>query len=119
MKKRVNAAVAMAIFAGMVGTAGAARYQGTVSNVTPYNNLVFVAVSGGGFDGPASTCYSSSNGAMFDPSTAVGKAITATMLTAKVTGRLVYVYGDATCPATVNPYDSQHSENMVGVDLKG
>jgi hypothetical protein len=54
-----------------------------------------------------------------DANTAMGKAILAVALSAKLTNKLVYVYGDNTCPSTTNPYNGRGSENSIGIDLKG
>ena len=100
--------------------ANAANYQGFIGNVTPYNGRIFISVAGGNFDGAASTCYVDTTMVYsVDASTAMGKAILAAALSAKLTARQVYVYGDATCPAVGNPYNSRGSENMMGIDLKG
>jgi len=98
----------------------AASYQGTVSNVTPYNGKVYVVVSSGGFDGTASTCPSGS-GMIYsiDPTTPFGRSLVAVSLSAKLTGRLVYAIGDGTC-AGGSPFPPTGAgEGLVGLDLKG
>ncbi len=116
MRKIATAALLFAACA-----ANAANYQGVVVNVTPNNGRVFLAINSGGFDGAASTCFSSPTAMVYsiDVSTAIGKAVLATALSAKLTGRVVYVFGDGTCPAGGNPYNGAGSENMSGIDLKG
>ena len=118
-KSIVRALATAAWFSSSI--AHASSYQGTLTNVTPYNSLVFLGVSGGGFDGGASSCFANATSMVysFDPSTAQGKAILAAALSAKLTGRLVYIYGNAVCPGAGNPYNGQGSENMIGIDLKG
>jgi hypothetical protein len=107
--------------AAMLGEAHASSYQGTIQNVTPFGSRVFVTLTSGGFDGSASPCYTTAGPMVysFDPSTALGKSIMATALSAKLTGKLVYVYGDGSCPSLQNPYNGQGSENIQGIDLKG
>src|ERR1700760_1201757 len=74
-----------------VGTASAANYQGLVSHGTPLNGHGFLAANPGGFDGAASTCFTSATTMVysFDPSTAIGKAILAAALSAKLTNKQV------------------------------
>lgn len=95
--------------------ANAWDYQGYVSNVTIYSGKVYVVVGGGAGVG-SNPC--SSIVYIIDPGTAGGKALLATALTAKTTGRLVYVWGDNTCSWA--PYGSAATgQVMVGLDLKG
>ena len=114
--------IAAAVLLLAAGAANAANYQGFITNVTPVNGRLFISIGGGGFDGGTpSTCYTSSTSMIYsiDVSTANGKAVLATALSAKLTGRQVYVYGDGTCPAGGNAYDGKGSEAMAGIDLKG
>lgn len=103
------------------GAADAANYQGVIGNVTPNSGHLFITVNSGGFDGSASTCFAYSGYMVYsvDVSTATGKALLATALSAKLTNKQVYVYGDGSCAAFGNPYNGAGSENMVGIDLKG
>jgi hypothetical protein len=113
------AAVIALLFAACA--ANAANYQGIIGNVTPYNGRLFISVNSGGFDGAASTCFTNATSMVYsvDASTVTGKAILAVALSAKLTSKQVYVFGDTTCPAGGNPYNGTGSENMVGIDLKG
>ena len=116
MKKIAAAALLLAAFG-----ANAASYQGLINNVTPNNGRLFIAVNAGGFDGAGSSCYAVTTTMIYsvDLSTATGKALLAVALSAKLTGKQVYVYGDGTCATVGNPYDGKGSENMTGIDLKG
>ena len=97
----------------------AANYQGTISNVTPFNGKVFVIVSGGGFDGPSGTCPSGSSMIYSaDPSTIFGRTLVAVALSAKLSGRLVYAIGDGVCTGG-SPFPNGVGEGLLGVDLKG
>lgn len=102
-------------------SANAANYQGFVTNIAPYNDKVYVLLRSGGFDGESSNC-SQSGPAMvygFDPGSAIGKALMATALAAKLSGKLVYAVGDGTC-ASGSPYPpNQQYEGLTGMDLKG
>lgn len=96
----------------------AANYQGYVTSVYPYNTLVYVVISNGAFDGGSSTCRSATDMVYsFDPSTAIGRAIMAVALTAKVSGVLVYAAGTSSC-TTGSPFGGG-SEGLRGMDLKG
>ena len=111
--------VVAAAIASVSGLAQANNYQGTIANVTPYYGRVYISVmNGGGF---SSGCYANATSMVysFDSSTSAGKALLATALSAKLTDKVVYLYGDTTCPAGGNPYDGKGSENLVGMDLKG
>ena len=116
---RKIAATAALLLAG--SAANAANYQGLIGNVTPNSGRLFISVGTGGFDGSGSTCYAVTSVMIYsvDVSTANGKALLATALSAKLSGKQVYVYGDGSCASGGNPYDGKGSENMVGIDLKG
>jgi hypothetical protein len=112
----VICAAALALSA--VGSAHAANYQGTVTSVFPYNGAVFVVLNGGGFDGPASVCLAGGNMVYrIDLTTVFGRALMATALSAKLSGKQVYAAGDGVCAGT--PYGASSAEGLVGMDLKG
>jgi hypothetical protein len=100
--------------------ADAANYQGTVTNVSPFNGKVYVVVSGGAFDGQKSACPNNTSSMLYsiDPSTPYGRALLATVLSAKLSGRLVYAVGDGTC-STGSMFPGGSAEGLIGVDLKG
>jgi len=116
----MNKTIAACALLLAAGAAHAASYQGLIGNVTPHSGHLFT-VNSGGFDGAASSCFANSGYMVYsvDVSTATGKALLATALSAKLTNKQVYVYGDGTCAAFGNPYNGAGSENMVGIDLKG
>lgn len=107
------------IFAPSVATAAA--YQGTISSVFPYNGLVYIALTGGGFDGAATNCQSGFNDVMIyavDPGTPFGRALVSTALAARVSGKTVYAVGNGVC-GNGNPYNGRSYETLNGLDLKG
>ena len=119
--KYLGKALALAVVATVTsGSANASNFQGTINNVTPMGSMVWIALTGA-FDGAGSTCVPGTTGMTFafDPSTAIGKAFLATALSAKVTGKLVYAMGTATCQASGNPYNGGGAELLYGIDLKG
>lgn len=91
-------------------------YEGYISNVTVYKGKVYIAVGEGVGGAGSNPCA----GAIFifDPSTSIGRALLSTSLTAKATGRRVYVWGDNNCSWA--PYGGGATgQGMVGLDLKG
>lgn len=101
--------------------ASAAAYQGTVVSVFPYNGIVYMALTGGGFDGAATSCQTGINDVMLyavDPGTSYGRILVSTALAAKVSGKLVYAVGNGVC-GNGNPYNGRSYETLLGLDLKG
>jgi hypothetical protein len=101
--------------------ASAAAYQGTVVSVFPYNGIIYIALTGGGFDGAATGCQTGMNDVMLyavDPSTSFGRILVSTALAAKVSGKLVYAVGNGVC-GNGNPYNGRSYETLLGLDLKG
>ena len=117
MKKELVAAV---IAVTAAGSAGAANYDGFISNVTPVNGRVYIIVSGGHFDGTASTCYVNTSYMIysFDGTTPVGKQLLAVALAAKAMKGEIYTFSDGSC-LQGNPYSGAGSENIFGIDYKG
>lgn len=100
--------------------ANAASYQGTISNISVYLNKIYMVVTNGTFDGTPSTCGTTANMVFwFDPATSAGKAALALAITAKTTGRLVYVIGDGVCVGGSIYLNSGMSEGLLGLDFKG
>ena len=98
-------------------SANAASYQGTVSHVWAYQGKVYLIVDNGGFDGSPGSCPSSANAMqyMMDPATPYGRALISIAMTAKVTGRLIYIGGDGIC--TNGPGGT--AEGIAHMDFKG
>ena len=117
---RKLATVALSAIGLVVGatSAQASSFQGMITNVTPVSNRVYIVVSGNASNTPACTTSTTQGVYSFDLTTALGKALLATALSAKLAGKLVYTYGDGTCLPS-NPYDGSSSENLFGMDLKG
>lgn len=93
-------------------------YQGTVSNVYANGGLIHVIVSAGSFDsGNSGPCLSLSGNGVYsiDPATSYGRAMVAIAITAKATGRLVWVAGNGTCTSA----GGTAAESLVSIDLKG
>lgn len=103
--------------AGLPIGVSASAYQGVVSNVWPHGGKVFVFLSSGSFDGAPSACPASGGRAFYslDPNTAFGRALMATALSAKLSGRVVWVQGNGACA----PSPLGDSESLNGIDLKG
>lgn len=118
-KKKLLLSAAFLAFA-VTSPAESASYQGTVTNVSPYNGKVYVVIAGGAFDGPASTCAGTSSAMVYsiDPSTSFGRSLVAVAISAKLSGRLIYAMGDNSC-AWGSPFPGSMNEGMVGMDLKG
>ena len=112
--------IAAALVGTAAGSASAANYNGFVTNVAPVNGRVYIVVSGGGFDGAASTCYVNAASMIysFDGTTPAGKLIMAAALTAKATKAQVYAFSDGSC-LPGNPFTGSGSENIYGIDYKG
>jgi hypothetical protein len=101
--------------------ASAAAYQGTVVSVFPYNGIIYIALTAGGFDGAATSCQTGINDVMLyavDPNTSFGRILVSTALAAKVSGKLVYAVGNGVC-GNGNPYNGRSYETLLGLDLKG
>lgn len=98
-------------------SANAASYQGTVSHVWAFQGKVYLIVDNGAFDGSPGSCPTSSNAMQYvmDPATPYGRALMSIAMTAKVTGRLIYVAGDGAC--TSGPGGT--AEGIVHMDFKG
>jgi hypothetical protein len=122
MNARRWVAATAAALSVMALSAHAANYQGVVSNVTPYNGRIYVAIGEGGFDGAASACAVGSVGMgmiyAIDPATAFGRSLVTVALAAKLTGKLVYAIGDGACAAGA-PFPGGTGEGLAGMDLKG
>ena len=103
----------------VVAPSFASNYQGVITNVTPYGGTIYVVVANGGFDGAASPCPNGSSMIYsFVPTAPFGTSMLAVLLSAKLTSRLVYMYGNGQCgPA---PYGGgMGAETLLGVDFKG
>jgi hypothetical protein len=116
----VRAAVVGAL--GLVSQAQAASYQGTIQNVFPLNGAVYVVVTSGSFDGAVSSCSAGGNQAIyrFDPTTPFGRTLMATVMAARLSGKLVYAVGDGQCVGGT-PFGGGGwmAEGLLGIDLKG
>ena len=97
----------------LITPAFASAYQGYVTNVFALRGKVQITLNGGNFDGPAAVCggNAASIGYVADPATPYGRTLVALALSAKLTGRLVWVGGDGNCTTGV--------ENLNNLDLKG
>jgi hypothetical protein len=101
-------------FLGMAApSAQASNYAGYVSNVTAYNGKIYVALAAGAEPAGANPC--SGIAFIFDPTTVSGKSYLAIVLTAKISGKRVYIWGDDSCSWT--PYGTNTSQVMTGIDL--
>jgi len=114
----IIAGVSLTLLTPMISFASA--YQGQVLSVTPYNGLVYVNVGNGGFDGASSACPNGSSMVYsFAPTTPFGNSMLAVLLSAKLTGRVVYMYGNGNCVMGTPYSGSIGSETLGGVDFKG
>jgi len=104
------------VFAMLASDAYAGSYQGQITHVFAYVGKVYIDVQDGGFDNPTTCTGSSDHLALWvDPSTDFGKALVSISLTAKSTGRVVWVSGNNTC--ITGPLGA--SEQMLAIDFKG
>ena len=106
--------IAVCIFFSQNVLAG--YYQGFVERVFSVDHAggrVYVVLENG--NGGDSTCTSSA-AYWIDPSTDIGKTFISTALTAKTSGKLVWVSGDNSCH-TGWPVDG--AQKMTAIDLKG
>lgn len=97
----------------------ATDFQGYVKSVFPANGKVYVYAAEGNTTG-SSACSGNGSAMVYviDPNTAFGRALFSVVLTAKVTGRLVYLAGDGACSPSA--YSSTlPGEGLVAADLKG
>jgi hypothetical protein len=100
--------------------ADAAHYQGYVTNFFPIGGMAYFVVGNGVFAGSVSAC-ALNNSMVFalDPSTGFGKVLIATVLSAKLSGKLVYAVGDGVCAEAGSPFPNSKYEKLLGIDLKG
>ena len=107
---------------GVLGAerASAANYQGVIASVFAINNLAYVFINNGTFDGSSSSCRTGAGMVYsFDPTTAFGRSLLSVVLTAKSTGALVYAVGSPSCAAS-SPYGAGGTgETLTGMDVKG
>ncbi len=117
MLKTLVLILAMSMISSVVN---ASAYQGIISSIAPFNNKVYVVIDSGGWDGSVGSCQGNTVNAIFviDPSTQFGRLLYATALSAKLTGRLVYVMGNGTCVGGA-PYGSGYGEELIGLNLNG
>lgn len=99
--------------------AQAGTYEGVVTSVFPYKAKIYVVVSGGVFGVNSNCAFGSSMIFATDPSTAMGKALLATALSAKLSGRVAFLGGDGVCVSGAPYIGSSGYESLLGIDLKG
>lgn len=104
-------------------SAQATIYQGTVTNVTAYNGIIYVNVQSGNFGSGGQGSCPTGTGMVFtisvNPSASdFNKSMIALALSAKTTGLMVFAVGDGNCTSG-NPYNSGGSEGLIELDLKG
>lgn len=116
LNKRTSIVALCALF--LCPPAMAAAYQGIVTNVAPQDGKVYVLIDNGFFDGAPSSCARAAGDMVYaiDPGTAFGRAQLAVALSAKLTGRVVWIAGDGVCTAG-SVFGS--SESLTVLDLKG
>jgi hypothetical protein len=119
MKKRLLLPLLL-LAACLSSSARASVYQGTVASVYPYQGMVYIVINNGAFGGAQTSCPVGVDGMVFviDPTTAFGKVLMTTALSAKLTGKTVYATGDGNCGGW-NPYNGKSNEGLIGMDLKG
>jgi hypothetical protein len=98
-------------------SANAASFQGIVSHVWGAQGKIYLIVDNGAFDGSPGSCPASANSMQYvmDPATPFGRALISIAMTAKVTGRLIYVAGDGNCAG----WAGGTAEGIVHMDFKG
>jgi hypothetical protein len=93
----------------------ATAYQGKVTNVFAWNGKIFVHFTEGG---TADYCSQSLDRyiAWIDPESEYGKTMITLAISAKLSGRLVWVAGNGSC---ISAGSGRYAEVLTAIDLKG